>query len=152
MAVWVNERCHKCRHSFTDGYTPIREVIGQPFMICPRCNSINERGSNCTEWLLMSRSRRIRHYISAGLNVVVLSAFLAMLIALAWLYVETGTIDFKTDADVEQRYLLGLLAGVPLSIWRVVHVHRSLVHASAERLRDGQYRSALVRLGYMRSA
>lgn len=152
MAVWVNERCHKCRHSFTDGYTPIREVVGPPFMICPRCTSINDRGSKCTEWLLMSRGRRIRHYITAALNVLVLSVSVGLLFTIAWAYFETGTIEFQSDADAGSRILLCWLLGLPLSIWRVVHVHRSLVRASAERLRDAQYRSVLVRLGYMRPA
>lgn len=100
----------------------------------------------------MSRGRRIRHYITAALNVLVLSVSVGLLFTIAWAYFETGTIEFQSDADAGSRILLCWLLGLPLSIWRVVHVHRSLVRASAERLRDAQYRSVLVRLGYMRPA
>lgn len=152
MATWVNERCHKCRHSFTGGHTPIREVVGPPFLICPKCSSINNRESSCTEWLLMPPGRRAKHYATAALNVLVLSVSVGLLISIAWAYLGTGTLDFGTDDDAGFRFLLCWILGLPLSIWRVVHVHRRLVRASAERLRDEQYRSALVRLGYMRAA
>lgn len=129
---------------------PIREVVGPPFIVCPMCSSINNRESSCTEWFLMSPSRRAKHYVTATLNVLVLSVSVGLLIAIAWACFGTGSLDFDTEETASARLLLCWILGLPLSIWRVVHVHRGLVSASAERLRDEQYRSTLVRLRYMR--
>ncbi len=70
MGYYENIRCHKCKYSFTDGFTSsngiMKTKVGVPAIICPKCNTVN-----ITRWVpysILTTGEKIYHWTSIYLR------------------------------------------------------------------------------------
>ena len=75
MSYYINQKCGSCKRSLTGGYVSNYSGIGQPFLPCDKCGSINIIADNITEWKLKSLFSKTFFVFHHVLSIVIYYGF-----------------------------------------------------------------------------
>ncbi len=142
MSVYVNLRCKQCKASLTGGYVADYNGIGEPIVVCRSCKTLNSHQNKCTEWALMSPTRKSLLMTRAVFNAAFYSVALFFVLFCASLWMEY-------DLPAQGIAGLGVLAALLCFIYRFAQLRR-LIRNSDARMADETYTSRLRAVGLLR--
>lgn len=134
--IWVKEKCWKCGDILTD-WIPNYKVIDIPYIVCPKCNSVNDRSAKATEWFLMTNGRKLSHilltlYWSIGYALVL------------WI------LPYGMGLTLSDNFLVSwlIISFLITAGFNFLHLYRK-IQKSMDRKNDTRYYELLKKIGYV---
>jgi len=135
--IWVNEKCGKCGNTLTD-WIPKYKVIDIPYIVCPKCNSINDRSAKATEWFLMTNGRKLSHIL---LSLYWSIGYALVLWVLPSFFIHLG----PSDNFFIPWLIISLLIAMGFNFLRLY----MKIQASMHRKDNINYYELLIKMGYV---
>ena len=143
MGVYVNQKCGSCKKSLTGGYVSNYSGIGEPFIICDRCGTINNNTDRVTEWKLKSSLDKSLFVFQHVFSVVFYYGFGSGVV---------GTI-LLSEKVISSMTGLFTIVGCSLALGLFLFFSRlnKAIKASNARMEDARYIAKLRSLGFISS-
>ena len=135
MPTFTFYKCNKCKKNL--GGHDAYQSVGEPFLVCPQCQSVNVIAKNRTEWALKSKLERF----SIKAKVWFFSAVLGSGTAI---FIGEG---LKSWQQINLPYFISFTIGVGIWYWIMNKDLQRYINESQERMKDQNYVAALGKLG-----
>ncbi|MBK8197905.1 MAG: hypothetical protein IPK75_06000 [Acidobacteria bacterium] len=146
MVVMINQKCGSCGKSLTGGYVQNYSGIGQPFVECSRCGSLNNNSGHVNEWKVMSGSDKALFYLEHIFSVLMRNALLMFFICMGLAVM----IEFDSDVTFIGVSIAIYACMVSFGLFRFFVLVGRAINASNARMADPEYVAKLTGLGLAR--
>lgn len=142
MSYYINQKCGSCGRSLTGGYVSNYSGVGQPYVACERCGTLNNNSDRVTEWQLKSRFSKIYFVTRHIASVVFLWGAGAAILAVVLIAGEVIGSLIAAAAIVGVSLIIGLGSFF-------LNLHEAILDSDS-RMRNPEYVAKLRALGLVR--